>query len=47
MTGLGRSPDVADALVLLMAGDLVAVKRSSSWQRNWKEPLIRSVKGVV
>lgn len=44
---LGRSPDVADALVLLMAGDLVAVKRSSSWQRNWKEPLIRSVKGVV
>lgn len=44
---LGRSPDVGDALVLLMAGDLVAVKKSSGWQRNWKEPLTRSIKGVV
>jgi len=44
---LGRSPDVGDALVLLMAGDLIAVKKSSGWQRNWKEPLTRAIKGVV
>ena len=43
---IGRSPDVADALVLLMAGDAIA-SRSGSYARDWKQPLVRDIKGVV
>jgi hypothetical protein len=43
---LGRSPDVADALVLLMAGDAIA-SRSGSYLRDWKQPMLREIKGIV
>ena len=43
---LGRSPDIADALVLLMAGDAIA-SRSSGYKRDWQQPLVRNIKGVV
>tara|TARA_B100000427_G_scaffold124386_2_gene103509 strand:- start:2564 stop:3973 length:1410 start_codon:yes stop_codon:yes gene_type:complete len=43
---IGRSPDYADALVLLMAGDAIA-SRAGQTYKNWKQPLMRNVKGVV
>ena len=43
---LGRSPDFADALVLLMAGEAIA-SRSGNYARDWKQPLVRDIKGVV
>jgi phage FluMu gp28-like protein len=43
---IGRSPDYADAMVLLMAGDAVA-SRAGSYMRDWKQPLTRDIKGVV
>ena len=43
---IGRSPDYADALVLLMAGDAIA-SRAGQTYKNWKQPLMQNVKGVV